>query len=35
MRKKEKKKNFEPTKKQWAKWANYTSNKDRWIRDNN
>jgi|GEM_PF-3252236 len=33
--KKEDKKNIEPTKKQWTKWANYTSNKDRWIRDNN
>jgi len=32
---KEEKKNIEPTKKQWTKWANYTSNKDRWIRDNN
>jgi len=35
MKKEEEKKNIEPTKEQWTKWANYTSNKDRWIRDNN
>ena len=25
----------EITKKDWAKWANYKSNKDKWIEDNN
>jgi len=31
MKKKEEKKNIEPTKKEWAKWLGYTSNKDKWI----
>ncbi len=25
----------EPTKEQWAKWANHKSNKDRWIEQHN
>ena len=29
----DKKEPFIGTKKQWAKWANYKSNKDRWIED--